>query len=443
MILIGAVVVAAGVPSLAVASSTSRAVATTTSSWTTYGGSTSRDSAQINDAPAAPLRVRWTSTSQNGAIYGEPLIDDGRVFVATENNEVEALSARTGRVIWSRSLGTAVPAGDLPCGDITPTVGITSTMVIDPSNSRLFVSAETLVGSTVHHVLVALSLTRGTTVFRRDLDQPGWTANAELQRGALGLDNGRVLMGFGGNYGDCSSYHGYVMAVPETGKGSTLVYRTPSTNQDAIWGPAGMAVDPSGDVYVATGNGASRSTFDMGNAVIKLTSTLKLKSWFAPTGWEADNANDYDLGSTAPVLLPGGHVFEVGKEQTGYLLHADHLGGIGGSVQAINVCDARGGDAYASGYLYLPCPDSGMVALRLVSGKLHAVWHNPSALGSPTIGAGLVWSVSGNKLLGVALKSGAVIDSIAAPVTEHFAAPSIADGLLVIGGASQVTAYQS
>lgn len=423
------------------ASSTPSVASAPTGSWTTYGGSNTRDAIQSTGAPSHPLRVAWKSNIQRGEIYGEPLIADNRVFVATESDTVEALSASTGRLVWSRSIGKAVPSGNLPCGDIGPTVGITSTMVIDPATSQLFVSGETLIGSKIHHVLIAMSLSNGATLFRRDLDQAHWSPGAELQRGALGLDNGNVLVGFGGNYGDCGSYHGYLMAVPESGKGSTLVYRVPTTNQGAIWGPAGMSVATNGNIFVATGNGASHSSFDMSNAVIELSSKLKLKSWFAPTNWESDNATDHDLGSTTPILLPRNLVFEVGKQGTGYLLNAGRLGGIGGAISSKSACNSRGASAYARGYLYLACPDNGMIALRLRSGRLYPAWHS-SATGSPTVGGGLVWSVSGNDLLGLAPSTGRTVDTIAAPETDHFAAPSIADHLIVIAGTTQVIAYR-
>lgn len=416
---------------------------TTSSAWTTYGGDESRTSLQTSDAPRRPLRIAWTSTTQDGAIYGEPLIDAGRVFIATENDSVEALNETTGRRIWTRSLGTAVPAGTLPCGDIGPTVGVTSTMVIDPATQRLFVSAETLQRGRVHHVLIALSLASGATSFRRDLDVRGWISKAQLQRGALGLDAGRVLVAFGGNYGDCGTYLGYVMAVPESDRGPTLVYRVPSTTQAAIWGAAGMAVATSGDVYVATGNSASRSAFDMGNAVIELSSALKLKSWFAPTSWASDNAQDLDLGSTAPLLLPGGRVFEIGKQAVGYLLSANRLGGIGGQLSSIAACNALGAVASWDAYVFIPCPDSGMVAVRVVGMSLHTVWHSSSATGSPTVGGGVVWSVSNGQLVGLSPTTGHVIESLGAPTTEHFAAPAIADGLLVVAGASEVVAYRA
>ena len=41
-----------------------------------------------------------------------------------------------GALLWARHLATPVPASSLPCGDIAPTVGITSTPVIDPARGR-------------------------------------------------------------------------------------------------------------------------------------------------------------------------------------------------------------------------------------------------------------------------------------------------------------------
>ena len=57
----------------------------------------------------------------DGQIYGEPLVYAGRVYVATENNTVYALSAATGAVAWSAHSASPVPARSLPCGDISPT----------------------------------------------------------------------------------------------------------------------------------------------------------------------------------------------------------------------------------------------------------------------------------------------------------------------------------
>jgi outer membrane protein assembly factor BamB len=60
----------------------------------------------------------------DGHVYAQPLVfnEDGRqlLVVATENNVVDALDARTGKPVWQRSVGQAVGSAMLPCGNIDP-----------------------------------------------------------------------------------------------------------------------------------------------------------------------------------------------------------------------------------------------------------------------------------------------------------------------------------
>src|SRR5262249_40923167 len=94
--------------------------------WTVYHG----NPAGTGVAPsvtAVNTRTRaWTSPSLDGNIYGEPLVFAGRVYVATENDTVYALSSATGRPGWPRHLGRPVPAAPLACPHTPPPVGITS-----------------------------------------------------------------------------------------------------------------------------------------------------------------------------------------------------------------------------------------------------------------------------------------------------------------------------
>ena len=62
----------------------------------------------------------------------------------------------------------------------------------------------------------------------------------------------------------------------------------------------------------------------------------------------AGNANDLDLGSTQPALLPGGMLLTTGKRGIGYLLRAAHLGGVGGQITSAEVCKAFGAAASAA-----------------------------------------------------------------------------------------------
>src|SRR5947207_2425110 len=78
-----------------------------------------------------------------GNVYAQPLyIDDGpggrpTIIAATESNNVYALDAVDGSVIWQRNVEAPVPLANLPCGNIDPN-GITGTPVIDLGSRSLF-----------------------------------------------------------------------------------------------------------------------------------------------------------------------------------------------------------------------------------------------------------------------------------------------------------------
>jgi len=423
-------------------------------SWLTYGGSFSRTSVQSTgpDFTQKPTAA-WTSPALDGPVYGEPLVYDGQVFVATENDTVYALSESDGALEWSEHLASPVPATMLPCGDISPTVGITSTMVIDPTTGTLFASAALVSGSSVRHSVYALDIATHRVLWSRGVDQPGWTAAAQLQRIGLALSAGRVIVGFGGNFGDCGSYHGWVVGVPESGVGSELAYRVPTANQGAIWAPAGVTVDGAGDVFVVTGNGSAGpgQPFDHGDSVIELSSALVERGYFAPSDWALDNADDGDLGSTAAMLLDGSRLFIVGKQQTAYLLDATSLGGIGGQLASSSVCKSLGGNAYQAPDAYVVCTDSGTVdQVKVGPGATLTPgwqWTSPTGnAGSPTIAGGVLWSVDigASVLYGVDLASGATLYTLALTTgtPQHFAAPSAAGGMLFVAGASHVEAFR-
>ena len=437
-----AVLIASAVTS-SIMTATPATAAASGGSWLTYGGNSARSSVQANSPSLRSIRTRWTSSALDGAVYGEPLIEGARVYVATENDTVYALNSSSGAVVWSRHLGTPVPAAALPCGDISPTVGVTSTMIIDPTTGRLFVSGSTEVHGAVKHLFFALSSASGKILFQRDLDQPGWTAPAELQRTGLGLDNGKVLVGFGGNYGDCGNYNGYLMGVPTSGIGATLVFKVATVREGAIWAPSGVAVNSLGHIFLATGNGSSHSVRDAGDSVIELNSQLREISYFTPTEWLQDNDSDLDLGSSSPILVSRNRVFVDGKEQTGYLLGAANLGGFGRDVSSTAVCFSEGGDAYRASVIYVACPQASLTAVRLHGNSISVLWHAPSGInGSPTLAGGLVWAIGSGSLVGMRLGTGAEVARAPVIPTEHFAAPSAGDGLLVVGGASNVEAFE-
>ena len=94
---------------------------------------------------------------------------------------------------------------------------------------------------------------------------------------------------------------------------------------------------PPRNHIATTGNSASQSAFDLGNAIIRLDARLNLADYFAPSNWAALNAGDTDLGSLGPVLLPNGRVLAVGKDGIAYLADAGDLGHVGNQLASLKV----------------------------------------------------------------------------------------------------------
>ena len=210
-------------------------------SWTVYHGDPAGTGVAASAGRVDTASRAWTSAALDGEIYGEPLVSGGRVYVATENNTVYALSAATGAVAWSRHLATPVPSGSLPCGDITPVVGITGTPVIDPARGEIFVVADEEAQGRPAHVLAGLSTSTGQVEMTRDVDPPGADTAALLQRTGLTLAGGRVVFGFGGNDGDCATYRGRVVLGGGNRRGAGHLHRGRQA-----WPVAGRGLDGRG-----------------------------------------------------------------------------------------------------------------------------------------------------------------------------------------------------
>ena len=422
--------------------------------WTTYHRDGLRSGVDPDSSSPVPPAELWqTAPALDGDIYAEPLVYGSRVYVATENDSVYALDAVTGRVIWRRNVGTPVP--DQPtsgCGDIG-NVGITSTPVIDPATGRIYAVADTWDGShisSIRHVLVGFDLSDGTPApgLPIAVDGPGSKPRYELQRTGLALDDGRIVIGFGGNSGDCGDYNGWLVSAPESGSGPLKTFEVDSIgHQGAIWGSGNApVVDASGDIWVATGNGDS-STYDHQESVLKLSPSLGLLGYWvasSPHSWQYLDSHDIDIGSSEPLPLPGGMLFQIGKEGVGYLLSSAPS-----QLFEHGVCpgEAFGGGVYYAGIIYVSCADGlQALALNTTTHSFTALpsWHVPSdAIGPPIIAANLVWSTGWytDTLYALDRSSGAARFAPDLGEFDHFATPSAAGGRLFVANASRVTAF--
>jgi polyvinyl alcohol dehydrogenase (cytochrome) len=420
------------------------------STWTTYHGDMSRSGVDPSEPSLSPVGQAWTAGLDGKAVYGQPVVADGRVFVATEDDDVYGLDAHDGHVLWQHNIGAPLTnvSANVGCGDIDP-LGITSTPVIDTATSTLYVVGEisTNGGLPVHRQLVGFNLFTGAQTVSVSADPvlPGAQNEKQIQqRGALALANGRVYVAYGGFDGDCGNYSGWVVGVDETGSRTNVQFdSTPTSSGGAIWeGAGGPSVDPAGDVYVVTGNpnNGSYTAGSYGDSVVKLSPSLGVLAAFRDP--HATAGADQDLGVEDALLLPNGDVFTVGKTNYAYLLNSSL-----GELEAVpGVCgsDPDGGATYdaANNSVYVPCRGGGIRQVILTgSGSLG--WKGGGVNGSPELVAGNLWALSYNSGLLEELNAstGSVVQSISGSSIPSFATPTPADGLLIVGTGSGVEAF--
>jgi YVTN family beta-propeller protein len=409
----------------------------TDADWTMYDYDPARRGEVAGMSDPTSLTRSWT-TQLDGAVYAQPLVVGGRVIAATEHDSLYALDARTGAILWRTNVGTPVPLSDLPCGDIDP-LGITGTPVYDPQTGLAFAVAEI---SGPAHMLVGVDVTNGQVKVRRSADIPGMDPQVHQQRAALALAGGRVYIAYGGLDGDCGNYRGTVVASRTDGTGPLLSFQIPTPREGGIWTTPGPAIDAEGNLYVAVGNGAATDgPWDHSDSILRLSQTLQLEDGFAPRDWGSQNADDADLGSMGPVLLLGGLIFTDGKAGEGYLLRADHLGGVGGQIQTIRLCAAYGGAAVVGSVAFIPCT-SGLQQLTLSGGQMVPGWRASQVNGSPVIGGQTVYSLnaSSGALYALDANTGAVRATVSVGSASRFATPSLTQGQVFVGTFRGITA---
>jgi hypothetical protein len=325
----------------------------------------SRDGLYVDPAftPAAAHNLQRDmafSGSISGNVYAQPLYIEGgpggqaMIITVTESNNVYALDAANGSVIWQRNVGPPVQHANLPCGDIIP-LGITGTPVVDlPSRTLLFDAMTTPDGgATVKHLIYSMNVDTGTTNSGWPVDVNATAKNgstnfnsySQNERGALAVLGGNVYVPYGGHDGDCNIYYGWLVGVPLSNPGNVRAWATPAQG-GGMWAVGGVATDGI-NPFIATGNTFGASVWSGGEAIIRFQpgpafSGLANDYW-APTNWMALDGSDTDLGGSGALLVdvpgatPSKLVVSLGKDGNAYLLNRTNLGGVSVPVAQASV----------------------------------------------------------------------------------------------------------
>jgi hypothetical protein len=215
-----------------------------------------------------------------------------------------------------------------------------------------------------------------------------------LQRPGLTLLNGRIYVAFG-SHDDQLPAHGWLLGFGvASGKLQLMAVlnTTPNGVLGSIWQSGGkIAADTDGFLYFQTGNGTFDTSLtssgfpkngDYGDSFVKVAVDpnssptqqnangwgLKVVDYFTPFNEQVLNAGDLDLGSGAPVVLPGAAgssshpslLIGGGKDGTLYLIDRNNMGKFNPTgdhvVQEVHGLYNRGvwgPPAYLNGNLYI------------------------------------------------------------------------------------------
>jgi PQQ enzyme repeat len=201
-----------------------------------------------------------------GAVYAQPLYIEGgpsdraMIIAVTESNNVYALDAVNGSIIWQRNVGAPVPANNVKCSEMDPR-GIDSTPVVDLASRALFLDAMVTPdgGATIKHYIFSLNVDTGAINSGWPVDVGAmaqyngtiFTPSTHSQRGALGIVGNIFYVAYG-SMDDCSLYHGWLVGVPINNPASVTAWAT-SAIGGGIWGVGGVASDGN-NPFVTTGN---------------------------------------------------------------------------------------------------------------------------------------------------------------------------------------------
>jgi hypothetical protein len=328
--------------------------------------------AQVDSQPLVVPNVTITAGQYQGL--------HNVVYVATENNTIYAIDASSG-VVLLQSGQLGVPVNIATCSNNSPSVGITSTPVINVASNTIYAMAYSSVSGAPTYTLYALDLgnlqDKAQVIVTASHTLAGgstytFNATVERQRPALLLANGNVYAAFG-SFCDHNQEvaRGWVLGwnagtltpLPHNILTDTQTKPQSGYYLSSVWMSGyGPAADATGNVYFVTSNSdpvhdVYDGVTDIQESVVKLSPNLAtLESIFTPSDEFSLDQRDEDYGAGGVLLLPPqpgaipNLAAAAGKEGTLFLLNQKSLGGFdpnnSGIVTEVDIGKCYCGQSY-------------------------------------------------------------------------------------------------
>ena len=376
----------------------------------TYHNDDARDGAFTQESTLTPSVVnssqfgKLRSYQVDGQIYAQPLYvpqlsiqgaNHDVVFVATENDTVYAFDAnQQSSPLWQVGLGVPSPRNDVE--GISPSIGITSTPVIDITTRTMYVLAITNSGPFYLH---ALDITSGAEKFggpvrvNGSVSGTGWdNSNGSIslepgcyQRNALALNPviNQIYIAFG----HCN--HGWLLAYDKTSLKQTAIFNdTPDGAGGGFWNGGGAPAinDGSGTVFIMSGVDQDDPPSGYNDSFLRLSGTdLSVQDYFQPDDASFLAANDADLGSGSLVIMPDNssstpyEVIGGGKDGNLFVVNRSNMGSFSSATNNVIQTVHTGvhqfdnifsTPVYWNGYLYIHCEGDVLRQFTWSNGRL-------------------------------------------------------------------------
>jgi hypothetical protein len=314
-------------------------------------------------------------------------------------------------------------------------MGVTSTPVIDRARNAMYVlSFSTDNNGHYYHRLHALSLTSGAELFGGPVtisasylvpsggnagQMVSFQPQNQFERAALLESGTTIYTAWGGQYGECGVFNGWVIGYDASTLAQTsAIALNPNAERGGIWlGGGGPSADSAGNIYVPTGASTDEvgpgTNGDYPESLVQLSGSgsLGVLDFFSMSNAVALNNADQGLASSNSLLFPDvvdavgrtRHLATAaGKSGILYIVDRDFMGGWNASTndvyQQINLVNGPNysSPAFFNQTLYIGPPSGPLQAFSMTQAQLSAAPTAVSTVSFAQVGTGVVPSVSSN-----------------------------------------------